>query len=218
MKKNSKIKNSKLNPVLQAPNSELKKSAAFLWDESFLWGLMAYRALKANNLPFELIRSDDIKNGCLKNYKMLFVPGGWASNKLKALGSKGIDEIKRFVCNGGNYLGFCGGAGLATLDSIGLLDIKRMPTKQRVPSFSGRIHLNINKHPIWKDIASCAMHHVSETSSRLAPNASPSFHAWWPSQFLTENNRLKILATYSNALPDSFSSDFNVGDVEMNSN
>ena len=91
---------------LKTQNSKLKKAVAFLWDESFLWGLMAYKTLKANSLPFELIHSEDIKNGKLKKYKMLFVPGGWASNKLKALGQTGIDEIKLFVKNGGNYLGF----------------------------------------------------------------------------------------------------------------
>ncbi|PIW89550.1 MAG: hypothetical protein COZ93_04455, partial [Nitrospirae bacterium CG_4_8_14_3_um_filter_44_28] len=113
MKKNSKnkIQNSKLiqSPI---PNPQSPK-AAFLRDESFLWGLMAYKALKANGLPFELIRAEDIKKGRLKNYAMLFVPGGWASNKIKALGGKGLSEIKKFVRSGGNYLGFCGGAGLA---------------------------------------------------------------------------------------------------------
>jgi glutamine amidotransferase-like uncharacterized protein len=180
------------------------KAVAFLWDESFLWGLMAYKALVANNLPFELIRSNDIKNSCLKDYKLLFVPGGWASNKLRTLGSEGIDAVREFVNNGGNYLGFCGGAGLATLDGIGLLDVKRMPTKQRVPSFSGRIHLNINEHPIFTP---SHLHH-------FAP--SPIFHAWWPSQFVTADKDIKILATYGTALPDSFSSDLNVGDVEAN--
>ncbi|MDI6728199.1 MAG: BPL-N domain-containing protein [Thermodesulfovibrionales bacterium] len=181
-----------------------KNKVAFLWDESFLWGLMAYKALKACNLSFELIRSDDIKNGELKNYRMLFVPGGWASNKMKTLGEEGISEIKNFVNSGGNYLGFCGGAGLATLDGIGLLNIKRMPTKQRVPSFSGRIHLNINGHPIWNS----SLHHS------ITPSAI--FHAWWPSQFLIDDKTIKILATYGDALPDSFSSDLNVGDVEAN--
>jgi glutamine amidotransferase-like uncharacterized protein len=190
---------------LKTQNSKLKKAVAFLWDESFLWGLMAYKTLKANSLPFELIRSEDIKNGKLKKYKMLFVPGGWASNKLKALGQTGIDEIKLFVKNGGNYLGFCGGAGLATMDGIGLLNIKRKPTKDRVPSFSGRIHLNINNHPIW-----CTSLHNSDTPS-------PIFHAWWPSQFMIRDNSIKILATYADALPDAFSSDLNIGDVKANS-
>ncbi len=179
------------------------ETVAFLWDESFLWGLMAYKALKANNLAVELIRSGDIKAGKLKNYKMLFVPGGWASNKIKILGEKGIREIKNFVNGGGNYLGFCGGAGLATTDGIGILNIKRKPTKERVPSFSGRIHLNINEHPIWN-------------ASRITHHASRIFHAWWPSQFIVDDDDIQILATFGNALADSFSADLNVGDVEDN--
>ena len=220
MKKNSKIKiqNSKLNSALQTPNSELKKSVALLWDESFLWGLMAYKTLKANGLPFELIRAEDIKKGCLKNYAMLFVPGGWASNKLKPLGNKGINEIKKFVRNGGNYLGFCGGAGLATLDGIGLLNIKRKPTKERVPSFSGRIHLNVNEHPVWKRFKIQDSRFTSKNSKLQTLNSKLVFHAWWPSQFLIEDGSLKILATYGDALPDSFSSDLNVGDVVTNNN
>ncbi|MFN3740155.1 MAG: hypothetical protein ACK4TF_05710 [Thermodesulfovibrionales bacterium] len=49
---------------------------------------MAYKSLKAVGLSFDLVRSEDIKKGFLKNYRMLFVPGGWASNKLKALGDR----------------------------------------------------------------------------------------------------------------------------------
>jgi hypothetical protein len=168
---------------------------AFLWDESFLWGLMSYKALCANRLPFDLVRSDDIRKGVLKDYSLLFVPGGWASNKIKSLGDEGAAEIRRFVEDGGNYLGFCGGAGLATLDGIGLLNVKRKPTKERVPSFSGRIQLNPREHEIWKG------------------NLSPIFHAWWPSQFVVDVENVKVLATYGEALPDSFSSDLNVGDT-----
>lgn len=193
---------------------------AFLWDESFLWGLMAYRALEANRLPFGLIRSDDIKRGCLQDYKALFVPGGWASNKIKTLGIAGAAAVKEFVSNGGYYLGFCGGAGLATLDGIGLLNVKRKPTRERVPSFSGRIRLNISEHLIWKGL--------TENSEKAKPpftngglgginDSKPVFHAWWPSQFLIEDKNIKILARYGDALLDSFSSDLNVGDVEANS-
>lgn len=51
---------------------------------------MAYKALKANGLPFELLRSEDIRKGRLKNYRMLFVPGGWASNKLRLSAKKAL--------------------------------------------------------------------------------------------------------------------------------
>ena len=38
-----------------------KRPCAILWDESFIWGLMARRALMEAGLPFDLIRSDDIR-------------------------------------------------------------------------------------------------------------------------------------------------------------
>ncbi len=174
--------------------------AAFLWDESFLWGLMAYKALRELGLTFDLVRAEDIKAGALAGRSMLFVPGGWASNKSRKLGESGVKAVQDFVKNGGNYLGFCGGAGLATAakGGIGLLDITRRPTSERVPSFSGRIKLNIAEHPIWKGL----------------DGANDVFYAWWPSQFIVGDDGLNVLASYSGAMPDAFSSDLNVGDTE----
>ena len=70
------------------------RSCALLWDESFLWGLMAWRALKEAGLPFDLLRSEDIREGALSRYRMLFVPGGWASNKINTLGDQGREAIQ----------------------------------------------------------------------------------------------------------------------------
>ena len=199
-----------------------KSKVAFFWDESFLWGLMAYKSLKANSLPFELLRAPDIKEGRLSEYGMLFVPGGWASNKMKALGEGGLRKIREFVESGGNYLGFCGGAGLATLDGIGLLNIKRKPTKERVPSFSGRINLRASAHPIWKGIPPqppLGKGEISLSGPTLTKGGSRGgvFHAWWPSQFVVNDTDIKILAAYGEALPESFSSDLSVGDIATDS-
>jgi putative intracellular protease/amidase len=193
--------------------------AAFLWDESFLWGLMAYRALKELALSFDLIKAEDIKAGILADYKLLFVPGGWASNKSKALGEKGIKAIQDFVAAGGSYLGFCGGAGLATQarGGLGLLNIKRRPTKERVPSFSGRIELNVNPHPMWEGLSESGVRSQASgelNSSLITHNSKLIFHAWWPSQFVIEDDDVTVLAVYGDALPDAFSSDLNVGDAE----
>lgn len=156
---------------------------------------MAYKALQANGLAFDLVRSEDVRKGRLAGYRFLFVPGGWASNKLKVLGDAGIEEIRRFVRGGGGYVGLCGGAGLATQEGIGLLPVKRRPTKERVPSFSGPIKLNLFRHDIWEG--------VSESV----------FHAWWPSQFVVDGD-VAMPATYGGAMPGAFSSDLNVGDTE----
>ncbi len=189
-------------------SKEAEKGIAFFWDESFLWGLMSYKALRANGLSFDLIRSDDIRRGGLKGYSMLFVPGGWASNKMKALGNQGAAEVQRFVRDGGAYLGFCGGAGLATIDGLALLPVKRKPTKERVPSFSGRIRLDLRNHPIWEDLRE------SEPPGKDRP-LSHVFQAWWPSQFLVGERDAKVVATYGEALPDAYSSDLNVGDMAV---
>jgi len=188
----------------------IRSNTALLWDESFLWGLMACRALETNGLSFDLVSAEDIKSGALDKYKMLFVPGGWASNKSKALGEDGLTAIRDFVSNGGNYLGFCGGAGLATKAKgcIGLLDIKRRPTKERVPSFSGRIELKVSPHPLWGE---------KRRAADMLQSANV-FNAWWPSQFIIEDDAVDVLATYGDAMPDAFSSDLNVGDVGLNGN
>jgi hypothetical protein len=184
--------------VLPSTQPERRAGAAkvaVLWDESFLWGVMAHKALVDAGLPFELIRSDSILRGDLDRYGMLFVPGGWASHKMAALGEAGAEAVRRFVADGGWYLGICGGAGLATREGIGLLDVKRRSGRDRVPSFSGRVRLATAEDPLWQGLD------------------APVFHAWWPSQFAVDTQKVKVLASYSEALPDAFSSDLNVGDV-----
>lgn len=174
----------------------ISKGTALLWDESFLWGIMAYNALSSAGLDFDLIRASQIKAGCLEGYKAIFVPGGWASNKLKALGEEGARAIRDFVRDGGTYIGLCGGAGLATLDGIGLVPVRRMATKDRVPSFSGRMRIGVNSHILWEGVS------------------DPVFHVWWPSQFLIEDKGVNVIALYLEAMPDSFSSDLNITDAE----
>jgi putative intracellular protease/amidase len=169
-----------------------KKPCALLWDESFLWGVMAWRSLGEAGLPFDLLRAGDIREGALSRYGMLFVPGGWASNKIEALGEKGREEIRRFVAAGGSYLGICGGAGLATPSGLDLLPVRRKPSSERVPSFSGPILLALEGHRIWRDVQ------------------TPVFSAWWPSQFQIADPDLQVLARYGEPQADAFSSDIPV--------
>ncbi|MGZ3649471.1 MAG: BPL-N domain-containing protein [Syntrophales bacterium] len=171
-----------------------KKTCALFWDESFAWGLMARQALTEAGLPFDLLRSEEIRGGSLSRYRMLYVPGGWASQKLTALGDKGREEIKHFVEEGGSYLGICGGAGMATEDGIGLMPIRRKPTTERVPSVSGPVRLSLTSHGIWQGIDAAI------------------FSAWWPSQFQSPDQGTRVLASYEEVLPDAFSADISVAD------
>lgn len=171
--------------------------AALLWDESYLWGIFALRSLTTLGLKFDLVSASDVRAGALEGYGALVVPGGWASNKIKALGEGGAAAIVEFVRDGGNYFGICGGAGLATEDGLGLVDISRKPTSQRVPSLSGPVKLLLKEHPIWEGVD------------------EPLFNVWWPSQFVINDKDIKVLATFESATDEAMSSDLCVGDIRQ---
>lgn len=165
---------------------------ALLWDEAYLWAIWLYDALIKSNIGFEIIRAKDLEN--LDKYKVLFVPGGWARLKLSAITSKGVQLIKDFIKNGGIYFGLCGGAGLATKEGMGILNIKRK--KNRIPSFSGPVKVSLEEHPLWQGIK------------------NPVFYLWWPSEFLIDDENIKVLAKFYSPGFGSFSSDIPVYDFK----
>lgn len=98
---------------------------------------MAWRAVRAMGLPCRLVKGKEIAQGVLlgkpqrfhasgaaqqfaatdKNAAdraaLLLVPGGNARLKAAGLGDAGRAAVRQWMEAGGNYLGFCGGAGLA---------------------------------------------------------------------------------------------------------
>ena len=171
---------------------------AFFWDKSLLWGIIAFQTFRELDVSFDLVTASDIRESGLAGYDTIFVPGGWASDKIVALGDEGQSRIRDFVAGGGSYLGICGGAGLALShkSGLGLAPVSRMPTRERVPSFSGRISLRHSEpgHPIWNNVADDTV-----------------FHAWWPGQFsLDEAGGVAVLARYGEPGEDSYVTDLPV--------
>ena len=74
-----------------------------LWDDSHIWGLMVWRALRALGLPSRLVKGKDIANGGLlgkpleggRAAPLLMVPGGNARLKAQALGEAGREAVRR---------------------------------------------------------------------------------------------------------------------------
>ncbi len=172
-----------------------------LWDESYLWGLIAHRTFTGLRVDFRLVSAADVRAGALDGCHVLFVPGGWAGDKMRALGAEGAAAIRDFVHGGGSYLGFCGGAGLALAhaDGLGLAPVSRLSSRQRLPSFSGNIELLHAEpaHPLWQGIG----------------DGTP-FHAWWPGQFAIDGNEqgITVLATYGRPGFDAFVTDLPVSE------
>jgi glutamine amidotransferase-like uncharacterized protein len=53
---------------------------------------------------------EDIINGRLEGYDVLAWPGGLARASREVMGQQGIENIQRFISNGGGYFGICAGA------------------------------------------------------------------------------------------------------------
>ena len=151
------------------------KAVYILWDASQIWGLLAVRAVEALGLPHALARASDIAEGLLQRAPapLLLVPGGSARQKAAALGEAGLAAIQEYVRSGGNYLGFCGGAGLALSSpgGLGLCPLRRAAFTERLQHFmSGHLHVRLNP-------AACP---------GLLPNGlgpTVDLPVWWPGRF-----------------------------------
>jgi hypothetical protein len=174
---------------------------AVFWDQSLVWGLICMETLEGIGVPCHLLSAADIVSGRLEGYKVLLVPGGWASHKVRALGEEGRDRIKEFIEGGGSYLGFCGGAGLAlsSTPSLGIVPLERLSLSERLPNASGEIWIKgAADHPAWKDL----------------PGFIP-VSIWWPSQFRWEPLPGSLrLADYQTTGADFWVADSLVSDLE----
>jgi len=180
-----------------------------LWDESHLWGILLWRALNFWRVPIQVVTACQIQRGILaqENPLALLVPGGWARLKSQNLGVDGRKNIRKFIQNGGKYLGFCGGAGLAlkssdpnpankdTRHAVPLLDLcswGRRPMSKRLPNFSGHILCQVEL----------------KNNNLFAQMPLP---VWWPSQFAPNDDpTVQVLASYLEPEKDFWVTDLNL--------
>lgn len=171
---------------------------AVFWDQSLVWGLLCIETLRLCGIPFRLLSAADICAGELRRFRVLLVPGGWAAHKVRVLGESGKRRIARFLEEGGGYIGFCGGAGMALSSPpcLYLTEIERMPLSERLPSASGRINVSGPiTHPTWQD---------------MPPHVPVSI--WWPSQFKWTAG---IPAATPLAVYDEPAGDFQTADIRV---
>lgn len=171
----------------------LKNSkVALLISDSHLWGIWFYKALREANLSFEPVLAQQIDENFFHKYCALFVPGGWSKNKFDALSNGQREIIKSFVENGGFYFGICGGASLAGVEGLSLIKVRRK--KERIPSYSGPSLIYFNNKVLFKNIK------------------KPIFYLWFPPEWEIEEKEIKILATFSQPLPNAYTSDLCLND------
>lgn len=207
-----------------------------LWDASHIWGLMAWRALRALGLACRLVKGQEIAEGALLGKQsrpaspcrsgaqsqtarscssgcapspLLLAPGGNARLKARALGQAGRDAVRAYLAQGGSYLGFCGGAGLAlsqrdTREGLNICPWSRAAYPERLHHLiSGHVRVRARKQ------SESALLPAFLQDSRRAQGLS--LPVWWPGRFAPEHDdNVSVLAAY--AAPDT---DFWLADLPL---
>ena len=177
-------------------------SSIFLvWDESHIWGLLAWRALAHFRLPFRVVTAAQVAGGLLaaEPPAVLVVPGGTARRKYERLGEAGVAAVRAYVAGGGAYLGFCGGAGLGLTGPHGL---GLCPWRRR--AFTDRLQHFVSGH--MRVVRS-----EGAGATGLTPDSlplQPLLPVWWPARFEPEDTpEVRVLAVYAAPGPDFWVAD-----------
>jgi len=169
-----------------------------LWDESHIWGLLAWRALAHFGLPLRVVTAAQVAAGLLaaEPPALLVVPGGAARRKFELLGPAGVAAVRDYVAGGGAYLGLCGGAGLGLTGPHGL---GLCPWRRR--AFTDRLQHFVSGH----------MRVTRAGATGLAPDSlpvQPLLPVWWPARFEPgDQPEVRVLAAYAAPGPDFWVAD-----------
>lgn len=119
------------------------KGAVFFEDVAY--------ALELLDIKYKTLDENDIKEGKLKRFDFLIIPGGYTQEYMPALGEAGKEAIRDFVWEGGCYIGICSGAYIAAErvevpgrpQGLGLIDIENVRKSGR-----GTRKIYLNEHAI----------------------------------------------------------------------
>ncbi|WP_248960368.1 M14 family zinc carboxypeptidase [Sphaerisporangium perillae] len=157
-------------------------------------GWLRQRLDREWKLPYTKLTPADVAAGKLSGLDVLLVPAGPAASASNALGQAGRDTLKAWVGGGGRYIGWSGGAQLASLAGVSTASFTE-PTSD-VPGSLFRV--NVAKGPLAGGVGSTAWQFYSY---------DPLMRASDPSQ---------VVASYPAAdSPDWFVSGFQLGAEEL---
>ncbi len=90
-----------------------------------------------------IVNGEDIRNGCLKNEDVLFIPGGSGKREAFSIGEEGKEKIRQFVQDGGIYVGVCAGCYLASCTHPEYLGLMPLSTADKKHWRRGKATLSI---------------------------------------------------------------------------
>jgi predicted deacylase/glutamine amidotransferase-like uncharacterized protein len=147
------------------------------------------------------VGAEDVRQGALDRFDLAIFPGGSGSSQAKALGERGRHAVRRFVEQGGGYVGICAGAylsasnydwSLAFSNQRTFADMREIPGKgmksmwYRGPSSLVSMELSDAGKQIFGDHPGeiQVRYHNGPIVPPMLPNESPTYEvlAWFRSE------------------------------------
>ena len=125
-----------------------KKLKTALYTQKGSWGsgvlYLARIVARSPQAELKLVDAAAVKAGALKDVELLIIPGGSSQLQCQALGEEGKEIIRKFVKEGGSYVGICAGfhCTLNKPDRIGLMPFEY---RQGAGGAAGPVKIEISK-------------------------------------------------------------------------
>lgn len=121
-------------PALRAADAKPVRVALFNDDGAFGLGIprITEQLGKAADIRVVKVTGKEIAAGVLRDFDVVIFSGGSGSKEAAAIGEAGREEVRRFVREGGGYVGICAGAYLACTGfswGVGVLNAKTVSPK-----------------------------------------------------------------------------------------
>ena len=87
---------------------------------------------KVKDIDLKVVSGKDILSGALAHADVVIFSGGSGSKQAAAIGDSGRETVRKFVSDGGGYVGICGGAFLACSGfnwGLGIVNAKTVSSK-----------------------------------------------------------------------------------------
>lgn len=106
----------------------------------------------APDIALTLLDGEELRQGELKNFDLLLVPGGSALREAMSMKPEGRNEVRRFVSNGGLYMGICAGCYMMGESKPAYLGLMPLETMDKAHWQRGKGYLPVEITPIGDEI------------------------------------------------------------------
>lgn len=203
-------------PPLDNPPSLKRTAALALYSDRGTWEESVQAAEKMfqwMNYTVKLVNADHINNEGLGNFSILCIPGGDMYQYAQDISSRGRNNIRNFIHDGGGYIGICGGSYFASEKVIWREHQLHMTP---LGIFPGITKGPINKIVPYPNYTVCKVNIVNSTHSitQSEPDSVWILYYWGPMFVPNKDADVAVLGKYDSVnQPSMLAFDYGLGRV-----